>query len=86
MTVLIILVLAALAALMIRIVKSRKTTAIKLLLSALCIILMLLCAVLLYFSVYYRAGESAREGISQGSPSRRSFSSCSSFCLTVSLK
>lgn len=63
MTVLIILVLAASAALMIRIVKSRKTTAIKLLLSALCIILMLLCAVLLYFSVYYRAGESARAAL-----------------------
>jgi hypothetical protein len=63
LTVLIILVLAALAALMIRIVKSRKTTAIKLLLSALCIILMLLCAVLLYFSVYYRAGESARAAL-----------------------
>ena len=63
MTVLIILVLAALAALMIRIVKSRKTTAIKLLLSALCIILMLLCAVLLYFSVYYRAGESAQAAL-----------------------
>ena len=62
-----IFALAALAALMIRIVKSRKKTVTKLPLLLLCLILILLCAMLLYFSVYYHAGESARAALPEAS-------------------
>ena len=67
MTVLLILVLAAPAVLVIRIIKSRKRTVTKLPLLLLCLLLMLLGAMLLYFSVYYHAGEEAKAALPETS-------------------